>query len=118
MSEPFDRELELVKLQVVAGHCFAKLQIDAPLAFSGMIVFLIFMFSVMVQYPPSVPKAALFVVVALVCVFLFLALDGRANSKYEKEITKLNAYVEDFRARTPLPSLTRMCGLKEKTASS
>jgi hypothetical protein len=118
MSEKFDRELELVKLQIVAGHCFTKVQIDAPLASSAVIVFVIFVFSLMVQYPSNFTKAALFVVIGLVLVFLFIRLDGRASREYEKGITQLNAYVEDFRAGRCLPSITKMCSLKEKKDKS
>ena len=118
MAEKFDRDLELVKLQIAANDCLAGVQTDIPLYFSGITVFAVFGFSVMMQYPASVPTAKMFVSIAMgfvvlfgiVCVLSFVL----ARRTYRKSIRKLDVYVEDFRAGKALPSVTTMCGLKEK----
>jgi hypothetical protein len=114
MEEPFDKDLELVKLQIAANDCLADLQINMPTYLSAMVVFFVFGFSVMLQYPASVPAASMFALmavglVALSGVFIFLA---RRN--YQDGVRALNGYEKDFRAGKPLPPFTTLCGVKEK----
>jgi len=118
MTESLERELELVKLQIAANDCLAGVRTDIPLYFSGMIVFAVFGFSVMMQYPASVPTAKMFASIGVGFVVLFgivfVLSFVLARRAYEKSIRKLDLYVEDFRAGKPLPSVATMCGLKEK----
>lgn len=114
MSESFDRELELVKLQIAAENCFAEVQIDVPLYLSGIIVVCVFAFSIMVQFPSTVPMAVITVAFAFVLGLLFYSHFVQARRRYQDGIRNVDVYVEDFRARRPLPSVTSMCRLKEK----
>lgn len=118
MSKPFDKELELVKLQIAAENCFTAVQIDFPLYLSGIIVVLVFIFSIMLAYPSSFPPALWIFSLALLLLALFCIRYLRARFTYHDDIRKLDAYVEDFRAGKALPSVTTMCGLKEKKIRS
>jgi Flp pilus assembly protein TadB len=112
--EPFDRELELAKLQIAAEDCFAGRQIDFPLYLGNIIVVLVFAFSIMLQYPSSVPAAVWVVALAFLLIALFCIRFLRARHTYHDSIRKLNRYVEDFKGGKPLPSLTDLCDIREK----
>jgi hypothetical protein len=113
MEEPFDKELELVKLQIVANDCLAEAQIYYPLLVSIALVLWVFMFSIMLQYPSSyLASVMLWMAFGLMCVSAILVFWTR--NRYRDGIRKLDEYVENLKARKPLPPLTTLCGVKEK----
>jgi hypothetical protein len=114
MADQFDRELELVKLQIAAEDCHTDAQIDIPLYYSSMIVLSIFALSIMLQYSPHLFMAWLGATWALVLTVLFCITYVIAHRREHDGIRKLDGYVEDFKAGKPLPSLTQLCGVKEK----
>ena len=118
MTESLERELELVKLQIAAGHWLAEVQIYIPLAFGGVVVLSVFAFSILMQYPNSSIIAEFILVMVMAVLALCIIIFRLARREYEDGIRKLDAYVEAFRAGEPLPSVTIMCGLKEKKAKS
>lgn len=118
MTESLERELELVKLQIAANDCLAEAQVYFPLLPSIAVVLFVFEFSMMLQYPSSyfanyvLPLMALGLMAALAILLLVTVI------RYRHGVRKLDEYVEDFRAGKPLPSVTTMCGMKEKKARS
>jgi Flp pilus assembly protein TadB len=114
MGEPFDNDLELVKLQIMAETSLADVQSDMSLVSSSFIVLFVFILTAILQYPTGSLTALAVVLVAFGCAILFVILMFHARRKYERGIRKLNGYVENFEAGRPLPPLTTLCGVKEK----
>jgi Flp pilus assembly protein TadB len=109
-----DRELELAKLQIAAQASLADVQINMSLVSTGIVALLVLVLAVVIQYPATVPPAVAVVLIALGLIILFDIFMFYARRKYERDIRKLNGYIEDFKAGKPLPSLTALCGVKGK----
>jgi glucan phosphoethanolaminetransferase (alkaline phosphatase superfamily) len=114
MGEPFDKDIELVKLQIVAETSLADMQINMSLVSSSIIILFVFLLTVVIQYPASFPPAAAVASIAFGLAILFVIFMFDARRKYERGSRELNGYVENFKAGKPLPPLTTLCGVKEK----
>lgn len=114
VKERFDKDLELVKLQIVAEASLADVQINMSLVSSSIIALFVLVLAVVIQYPASFPPAAAVVSIAFGLVILFVVFMFHARRKYERDIRELNGYVENFKTGKPLPPLTTLCGVKEK----
>lgn len=114
MGEPFDKDIELVKLQIAASDCLAEVQIYYPLPASSAIVFFVLEFSMMLQYPSSYFASVVVPLMALGLMSVVGILLLWTRNRYRGGVRKLDEYVEDLKAGKPLPPLTTLCGIEEK----
>jgi hypothetical protein len=106
MAEAMDRELELVKLQIAAEDCHSEVEINSPIYVTMAVAVLAIAFSI------KVDTVTLLMFLGVLLIMFCLAV--RTSWRYNDGIRKLNGYVEDIEAGKPLPSLTTLCGVKEK----
>jgi energy-coupling factor transporter transmembrane protein EcfT len=111
---PFDRELELVKLQIAANDCLADAQVNIPLYFGSIIVLFVLEITVLTQLPPRSLASVVLTSIVFVLILVFVINLFWTRGRYRDGMRKLNGYVDDFRASEPLPPLTTLCGIKEK----
>lgn len=98
MEQPFDKDLELVKLQIAANDCLADAQINIPMLVSGAIVFFVLEVSIATQYPSSPLMSILFISIAVGFIWGFGILLFWTRHRYRQGVRKLDKYVKDIRA--------------------
>ncbi len=113
MTESFDRELELVKLQIAAEDMYSKLQINEPLYFGTVIALFALVVSVRTEHLLD-QVLILFISVLIILIVLYEFSPWSGRSRYAKGIRNLDHYIQDLRDQKPLPSIEIMCELKKQ----
>ncbi len=106
MKEKFDKDLELVKLQIAAEDCHSEAEINSPAYVTMAVALLAVAFSTKLD----IVILSMFLVILVI----MFCLAVRTSRRYDDGIRKLNGYIADLEAGKPLPSLTALCGVKEK----
>jgi len=108
MAEAIDRELELAKLQMAADAVRSESQAYGPVYLTLAVALLAIAYSIM-------PQMGLVLFLVFMGAIAFLAyLVSRVTGRYNDGIRRLDRAIEDFEAGKSLPTLTALCGVKEK----
>jgi len=109
MAEKFDRDLELVKIQIAAEDIQSGYVTMLAIVLGGMLSVTVLVVSAMRELLLSS-----FLFWVLLCLFVgFAALGLFMMMTHPGDFKKVDGFIEDFRNQRRLPPLAKMCAVRK-----